>query len=455
MDFEERYHSELENLKDDMIKSISEIVSIPSIFEEGKGDLPFGEKIDKVLRKTLEICNKLGFKTVYGKGGCYGYAETGEGKEMLGILCHLDVVPAGNINAWRYDPFSPTIADGKIYGRGTQDDKGPTMLCIYALKALLNAGFIPKKRIRFIFGVDEERLWRDMPMYKANEELPNIAFVPDSNFPLINAEKGLLQFILKGNNHSDLELHLGNAFNAIPDIAEYNGNKAEKAYEKLQEMGAEAKLIEDKLTVYGKGAHASKPEDGINAITRLCIALDYAGINSNAVKFLSEVINTTNNAENIFKKKIQDDVSGSLTFNVGKLDIENGLEEISVDVRMPVKVDKDYIVMTIKNKAAEYELSYSEYDFIDKLYVSSDHFLVRTLRKVYEQETGYDSTPQSSGGATFARAFENCVAFGPNLPIDGKNHYIKVEHQANEYVDIDNLMKCGRIYAAAICSLTK
>lgn len=446
---------EFENLKEDMLRSISEVVSIPSVCSDGQGGFPFGENVDKALRKALEISERLGFKAVYGKDGYYGYAEIGFGEEMLGIVCHLDVVPAGELSNWKYEPFVATIVDGKVYGRGTQDDKGPTILCMYAVKALLNAGFVPKKRIRFIFGVDEETLWRDMPKYKSNEELPSIAFVPDSNFPIINAEKGVLQFILRGTNESDLELHLGNAFNAIPDIAVYTGSLAADAYKKLQEIGAEAKLFEDTLTIFGKGAHASKPQDGVNAINRLCVGLNYAGVKSKAVKFLAEVINTTYFAENIFQKKIEDEVSGNLSFNVGKLNISKGLEEISIDVRIPVSVDKDYVVSSIRKKAEEYGLSFEEYDYIDKLYVPSDHFLIKTLRKVYEEETGYDSTPRASGGATFARTFKNCVAFGPNLPIDGKEQYLKVEHQANEYVAIDNLMKCGRIYEAAIYSLTK
>lgn len=454
MELKERCHREFENLKDDMLKSIAEIVSIPSVCEEGRGGFPFGENVDKALRKALEISESLGFKATYGKDGYYGYSEIGSGEEMLGIVCHLDVVPAGELSNWNYEPFAATIVDGKVYGRGTQDDKGPTIVCMYAVKALLNAGVVPQKRIRFIFGVDEETLWRDMPKYKANEELPSIAFVPDSNFPIINAEKGVLQFLLKGTNESDLELHLGNAFNAVPDIAAYTGNLAKDAYKKLQAIGTEAKLSEDTLTVLGKGAHASKPQDGINAINRLCMGLDYAGIKSKSVKFLAEVINSTNYAENIFEKKIEDEVSGHLTFNVGKLNISKGLEEISIDVRTPVTAHKDYVVSSIRKKAEEYGLSYEEYDYIDKLYVSGDHFLIKTLRKVYEEETGYDSTPRSSGGATFARTFENCVAFGPNLPIDGKDQYLKVEHQANEYVVIENLMKCGRIYEAAIYSLT-
>ena len=146
-------------LQNDMIASIIEAVKIPSVISDAKEGYPFGENIDKVLRQTLKLCEDLGFRTVY-KDGYYGYAEIGEGEELIGILGHLDVVPEGELDSWEIPPYEGVIKDGKLYGRGTQDDKGPTIAAIYAVKALMDLDVKFDKRVRFIFGTDEENLWR-------------------------------------------------------------------------------------------------------------------------------------------------------------------------------------------------------------------------------------------------------------------------------------------------------
>ena len=160
-----------------MKKALMELVRIPSVCDEGSGGYPFGEAIDLALRKALQIADELGFRTQYGDGGYYGYAETGQGEEMLGILGHLDVVPPGKRKDWDRDPFEPVEMDGMLYGRGTQDDKGPMMAALFAVKALMDAGVTFNKRVRFIFGTDEETLWRCINRYKEKEELPGHGFL--------------------------------------------------------------------------------------------------------------------------------------------------------------------------------------------------------------------------------------------------------------------------------------
>ena len=210
--------SHLEAQQEPLKKALIELVRIPSVCDEGGGGYPFGESIDQALRKALQVAGDLGFKTQYGEGGYYGYAEIGEGKEMLGILGHLDVVPPGKLSDWDRDPFDPIEKDGMLFGRGTQDDKGPLLASLYAVKALMDAGVKFNKRIRFIFGTDEETLWRCINRYKEKEELPGFGFSPDSRFPVTYAEKGLLQLQLEGSNESGIKLTGGSAFNAVPDM---------------------------------------------------------------------------------------------------------------------------------------------------------------------------------------------------------------------------------------------
>ncbi len=207
----------LEAQQEPLKQALKELVRIPSVCLEGEGGFPFGEAIDKALWEALRIAGELGFRVEYGSGGYYGFAEMGEGEEMLGILGHLDVVPPGNLEDWNHDPFDPIESEGMIYGRGTQDDKGPLLASLFAVKALMDAGVKFNKRVRFIFGTDEESLWRCIKLYVEKEEIPTFGFSPDSRFPVTYAEKGLLQLHLESSNESGIRLRGGSAFNAVPD----------------------------------------------------------------------------------------------------------------------------------------------------------------------------------------------------------------------------------------------
>lgn len=443
-----KYKEKIMELKEEMIKALQEVVKIPSVYSESEGKYPFGKEIDNALKKTLEICRNLGFNTYYGDG-YYGYAEVGEGDEVLGILGHLDVVPAGERESWDYDPFGAEVHNGRMYGRGTQDDKGPILACIYAVKALIDSGVKFNKRVRFIFGTDEESLWRGIDKYMKNEEVPNYGFTPDSDFPMIYAEKGLLQCNLKSSKGAKVKVNGGNAYNAVPDKIIYQDIEIEEVINQLKKLNFNYEINSDEVIVKGKGSHASSPQHGINAIARLCIALEGAGIISDGIKFVSDIIGEDYNGQNIFGN-CEDEPSGKITINIGKINISEQGEDISLDIRIPVTVDKDTVVNALKKRANEYNLEYEEFDYLDSLYVPKDHVLIKKLRNVYERETGLDSEPISTGGGTYARSMKNCVAFGPVFP--GQE---KVEHQANEYIEIERLLETAKIYGTAIYELTR
>lgn len=438
----------IDELKNDLLQSLADVVKIPSVYSEEDNKYPFGENIDRALVKTLEICKELGFTTYYGDG-YYGYAEIGQGDEMIGILGHLDVVPVGERDSWNYEPFGAEIHNGRMYGRGTQDDKGPIFASIFAIKALVDSGVELNKRVRFIFGTDEESLWRGISKYMEKEEIPGMGFTPDSDFPMIFAEKGLLQLNLRRDKGSDINVRGGNAYNAVPDKMIYDGNKIEKVIGELKKLGFDYNRDGDKVIVSGKGAHASKPQNGVNAIARLCIALNNVGLESKAIKFIAEAVGEDYNGSKIFGN-CEDEPSGKLTINIGKIDVSDNAEKIAIDIRIPVTVDKEEVVKLLKEKAEKYELEYEEYDYLDSLYVPKDHVLIKTLRDVFKRETGLDSEPISTGGGTYARSMDNCVAFGPIFP--GQE---KVEHQANEYIDIERLIETAKIYGSAIYELTR
>jgi predicted dipeptidase len=431
-----------------MKAALVELVRIPSVCDEGASGYPFGEAVDQALRKALQIASDLGFKTYYDDGGYYGYAEVGEGEELLGILGHLDVVPPGKREDWKNDPFDPVEKDGMLYGRGTQDDKGPLMAALFAVKALLDAGIPFNKRIRFIFGTDEETLWRCITRYKEIEELPGMGFSPDSRFPLTYAEKGLLQLQLEGTNQSGVTLTGGSAFNAVPDAMLYTGERQVELANKLTELNFPYQALAGGIEVKGKAAHAMLPEQGINAIARLCIALQAIGIESKAINFIAQEIGEDPNATEIFGT-CADEPSGRLKFNIGKIDL-GMLEQISIDCRIPVTVDKEEVVAKLIAAAAKYGLEYREFDWLAPIYLPLDHFMIETLMKVYRRiSRDQVSQPVSSGGATYARAMDNCVAFGALLVGEELT-----EHQPNERTVLKNLYKAMEIYAHAIHDLT-
>jgi len=429
--------------------ALSELVRIPSVCAEGEGGYPFGAAVDQALRKALQIGGDLGFRTHYGDGGYYGYAEIGEGAEMVGVLGHLDVVPPGNLEDWHTGPFDPVEKDGSLYGRGTQDDKGPLLAALFAVKALMDAGVTFNKRVRFIFGTDEETLWRCINRYKEKEELPGLGFSPDARFPLIFAEKGLLQLHLEGANRSGQRIAGGSAFNAVPDTMLYEGERQDALAEKLDALDFAYTRKEQSIEIHGKAAHAMIPEEGINAIARLCIALAAIGVESKAVDFIAQEVGEDPNATRIFGA-CADEPSGKLKFNVGMIELGE-VEQLSIDCRIPVTVAKTEIVSKLSAAAARYGLTYKEFDWLAPIYLPKDHFMIETLMQVYREVSGDEvSQPNASGGATYARAIDNCVAFGALFPGE-----ILTEHQPNERADLRNLYKAMEIYAHAIHALTR
>ncbi len=431
----------------DMIESIKAAVRINSVMDENTAteSMPFGKGVDESLRKTLEIAESLGFKTVY-KDGYYGYADVGEGEELIGILGHIDVVPIGDESKWKFPPFSATEEDGYIYGRGTQDDKGPTIAAMYAVKALLDAGVKFGKRVRFIIGGDEENLWRCIAKYTENgEEIPSMGFTPDSSFPVTNAEKSLVQFYLRGKGSKDLSLNISGALNAVPGVANYTGELADKLAEKLDELKFEYEKDGESITVIGKRVHAASADKGVNAIERLCKALYEIGVKDDVVRFVAELSDSVGSK---ILPNCVDDVSGTLTLNLGELIINEKESKIGFDSRVPVKFTIEDLENAVKENAANYGLEFEEFDRLKSLYVPADSELIKTLVSVYEQETGLEGTPKSSGGATYAKALDNCVAFGAMFPFDEKT-----EHQENERVNIKNMIKATEIYALSVYRL--
>lgn len=428
------------------VKTLERLISVPSYNQPAEEGAPFGKGIRNALDEMMKICDELGFKTYEDPDGYYGYAEVGSGDKIFGVICHLDTVPAGDLGKWKHNPFKGTVINDAVYGRGSQDDKGPGIAALYAVKALMDQGYHFNQRIRFIYGTDEEILWRGIAEYNKKEAPIDSGISPDAEFPLIYAEKGLQQSYLVGPGTDQLKINLKNAFNAVPDSAVYDGPKQDEVKAALDKHGFEYTSDDNSITVIGKSVHAMMAPEGTNAVLRLAIALDDV-FDFKPLDFIGKLFKEDATGSNVLGD-VRDE-SGQLTFNISSLEINENETRMQIDLRIPVTIDRDNLLAKLSKQVAAYDLKYVHFDYLVPLYVPKDSKLVQTLMKVYKKQTGdVDAEPQISGGATFARTMNNCVAFGGMLPTTPD--YM---HQANEQWPLPDMYKAMEIYAQAIKKL--
>ena len=400
------------------IKTLSEWVEIKSVKATPSEGAPFGLEIKKMLQKALLDASSLGFE-VKNYDGYIGEVIYGNGddSEGLAILCHLDVVPEGDLKRWNSPPYILTESDGYLYGRGVLDDKGAAVICLYALKSLKDEGFIPSKKIKLILGCDEESGWGCIDHYNKVAVMPKTGFSPDGEFPVLYAEKGIYHIEYNFDLNSDIEfIKGGERINVVCD----------KAQVKLKGKRA--------ITFKGVSAHGSTPELGDNAIKK-------------ALKYLVKkgVFNECD-YENLFSgrlfKNVKDE-SGILTFSPNVITIKEGKISIDVDVRYPVHYTLKEVEKLL-NKVGKFKvISHHQ-----PLYQDKNGELVTTLNSVYEKHTGVKLKPTTTGGGTYARALKNGVAFGP------ANIGEECCHEPNERISKKSLEDCFYIYKEAIRRLS-
>lgn len=446
-----QYTALIDNRFESFLEDFKNIINVPSVYAEDNSGHPFGKGVQEALELMLEISKTLGFRTFIDPDGYYGYAEIGDGEEMIGVLGHLDVVPPGDMEKWETDPFEAVIKEGNIYGRGTQDDKGPTLAAMYALKAVIDAGVELNKKVRFVFGTDEELLWRGIAKYTEKERMPDYGFTPDANFPLIFAEKGLLQVDFVSDMPAGVQFNGGDAYNAVPSSARYNCVD-QKEFETLktivETLNYTYKSTDLEITIVGKSVHAKDSEKGINAISRLCIALKKLGKTSKTIEFIVNEIGEDALAQKVFGT-CEDEASGELKFNIGKVLVNDVSELMNIDIRIPVTVDKEFVWTKLVVLAKTYGFELIENDYLKSIYTPLDSPLVQTLLSAYQEVSGdTTSDAKSSGGATYARAMDNCVAYGAAFPTTKET-----EHQPNEFINLEELKVAMNIYATAFTKL--
>ncbi len=437
----------------EMLSSLQELLKINTVKSPAKAGMPFGEGNAKCLDAFLDLASNMGFET-YNCDGYAGHVDFGEG-EPFGILGHLDVVPVAN-SGWVCDPFGGEIKDGFLYGRGALDDKGPVVSCLFALKQLKDEGFSPSKKIRLIAGCDEESGWGCMEYYSKKVPLPKIGFSPDSDFPVINVEKGVLNVDLDAGAlpRGIKEISGGERVNIVLDecravltsgVSVYKkSGTAATAGNKQNDIKLEVSGDNVVITAYGKAAHGSTPEAGDNAAKKLFAALSALFCDDKTIS-LASAISADYYGEAI-GIAISDDVSGKLTINVGRLRTENGRLIMGLDIRYPVTFAESDVLKKLSAIGAPFKVVASH----KPLYVPKDNILVKTLLDVYQSVTGKTASPLVIGGATYARALPCAVAFGPSFPGDEK-----AIHETNERVSLDKLRLMTELYYTAIKRLCK
>ncbi|MDW8209044.1 MAG: dipeptidase PepV [Chloroherpetonaceae bacterium] len=462
-----RLYRWVDNHQQEIIEALRGVLQIPSVQAEPAPGAPFGQPVRQALDYTLQLCAKLGFR-VKDVDGYAGHAEFGDGTEMVAALGHLDVVPEGD--GWSYPPYGAVLDDGYIYARGASDDKGPTYAALFAARALMDCGVRLRRRVRIIFGCNEESGFRCVEHYfgVAGEERPVMGFTPDASFPLIYAEKGIANLVLTSplpGQHSPariVSLRGGLRPNMVPESAEatITGDPAELlrivgVLNRYWDQNVSFDLLPDgiKIVAQGKSAHGSRPWQGDNAVTRLIRALCALQLPETGdwLEWLLDSADVSGTGLGIAHR---DDVSGALTSNLGLIATNDATVTVTYNVRYPVTWSMETLRMQLKPVIAKAGWTLAEHTDSPPLYVPLDQEPVATLLRVYREATGDTaSEPRTMGGGTYARATPRTVAYGAAFPTATQAY--GPAHEPDERIHVTTLLNATRIYAHALYELAK
>ncbi len=461
----------IERMREDIIRDTQAIIHYRSVEAPPAGpNQPFGAEVAGALGYGLAVGEKLGLR-VKNLEGYAGYAEYGAGEEMVGVLAHVDVVPEGS--GWKYPPYGGEIHDGKLYGRGINDNKGPGIACLYAVKAIMDAGLPVRRRVRVILGANEESGMKCMRYYKEHEEIPVCGFAPDAEYPIINTEKGIMIFnlvqSLAGGEPGEVRvvrLKGGTAANSVPDYCECElalsqdqaGSVRDTLAAVVSQHGFRIESEEPaagrmRIKSYGVSAHGSTPEQGQNAITHMLLFLNELPLGDNPTagfvrNYAVKVgLDTWGKSLGV---NFSDDVSGRLVLNVGTAEFTADQAKLAVNIRYPISFTGKQVVEGIEASLAGTGINLVMGRDSVPHHVPGDHFLVQALSRVYEAMTGEPTRLIAIGGGTYARTMPNSVAFGPGFP--GRPD---VAHKENEHMLVEDLILNAKIYAHAIYELIR
>ena len=421
----------------EIIEHTIELVSFSSVCVENEVvdgvTYRFGIENKKALDYMLNLGREMGFKTYNVENVC-GHIEYGEGKEIFAVLCHVDVVPA--IGEWTRPPFECYEKDGKLFGRGTIDDKGPAITALYALKAIKDLKLPLKKKIRLILGTDEESGSRGLIRYLEVMEKPKYGISPDANFPIIYGEKGILSIKFSGKNDTDIIAKGGVRLNVVAPFVDFKTNNEEIL-----------KLYKGNCHVEGVSAHAMEPNNGKNAIKEFALSIK-PYVKSKFIDFICDnLINTRLKDCNL---DITDVEMGDLTMNMGLLEMTEDNVSLMINIRYPHNLDYPKFIEKFSAIANKYGLKLEVLSNNKPHYINPNSNFIKKLHGSYIKYTN-DSTPlMTIGGGTYARELECGVAYGVNFPGE-----VEMAHETDEFATISSLMLAGTILMDAMYEVCK
>ena len=460
----------VDSYRDELIENIRKWIAIPSVKGEPAGEnAPFGQEVRRMLDVALEDGRRFGFE-VRDVDGYAGDISYGEGPQTMGMLAHLDVVPIGD--GWTHDPLGGEIENGRMYGRGTTDDKGPALCALYAMRAVKEADIPLTDGVRLILGCDEETGMSDLRYYASKMKMPDYGFSPDAEFPVINIEKGgvnmRLSKVTGGEDGAALpvcSLYAGERPNVVPAeakaVVELNGLSLDALNKRLAEIEGRhdrfrltAAAEPDgraTITAVGVNAHAAMPERGVNAAGMLLIALKELGAGGEstrqAIAMLADAVGMEYTGQSL-GIACADELSGALTCNLGILRYDGNELSALLDIRYPLCGNEELMLGQAALKIAPAGMSVCCAGSHTPLHVPAESKIVKGLLKVYHEVTGLPAYTIAIGGGTYSRMMPNTVAFGVCFPGD-----MDVCHIADEYIDVEKMMLGVKIFAHAIAEI--
>lgn len=414
----------LELHREEMISLLSELVKVRSVKSQQDAEYPFGKEPARALRIMLRKCEEMGFN-VENVENYVGSADYNSTEPALAILTHLDVVPEGT--GWNSDPYILKRSEGRLTGRGTCDNKGPAVSALFALKAVSELARPLKRNVRLIFGTDEENGSSDLAYYRTKRKLPPMVFTPDGEYPVINAEKGMIRIYFSAP-FEDFSINAGKVINAVPE-------------------NCTIRTSEKTFDYSGKSAHASTPEKGENAVTKFLD--DYSRkFNNPLLCGLSQLFPHGETDGKSCGLGFKDELSGKMTCLLSLLNTENGRIKGGIDIRFPLdrtlKEISGIICKSLENIGFEIDsCEGTEPHITDE---NSD--FVQSLLRVYERVTGDKGYCIAIGGGTYVHDIDGGVAFGAEFPGQDSNM-----HGADEFITEENLIRNAEIMAEAIIEI--